>query len=156
MSVFKDERIWRWVTDLWTIIFALFLVWNFFLHDQYDFLIAPLSVIYISVLGLYVGTKEFDRWYESHDGRHPGEWFVIGWTALIFGLTGASFFLGKSYVVPPEAVADYIMVLSVFALTQKSKQLRERRLGHPKCPVCARPLPEGTVVRKSRKKSEVK
>jgi hypothetical protein len=102
------------------------LVWNFFARDGYDIFIAPFSVIYVGVLSLYAGTKEFDRWYDFHESRHPGEWFVIGWTVLILTLTILSFIL-KGYTVSSETVADYIMVLSVFALTQKSKQLHRRK-----------------------------
>ncbi len=152
MSVFKTEKIWRWVTNLWTFAFIGFIIFDFAMQSRYDFLIAPLSVIYISILGLYVGTKEFDRWYEFHEGRHPGEWFVIGWTIVIFCLIAASFFLGKPYTVSNEAVADYIMVLSVFALTQKSKQLRERRKVCPPCPRCGRPIPAATTKKTAKKK----
>ena len=129
MSVFRDERIWRWVTNLWTIVFAIFLIWDFFGKGAYDPLLAPFSVIYVGVLSLYAGTKEFDRWYDFHESRHPGEWFVIGWTVVILSLTVLAFVLGKGYTVSPETIADYIMVLSVFALTQKSKQLHRRKKG---------------------------
>jgi hypothetical protein len=151
MSVFRNEKVWRWVTNIWTVAFMIFIVCDFFARDGYDFLIAPLSVIYISILGLYVGTKEFDRWYEFHDGRHPGELFVVGWTVIIFGLLIISFFLGKSYTVSTEAIADYIMVLSVFALTQKSKKLRERRMTCPPCPYCGRPVPAVLAKKKGKK-----
>jgi hypothetical protein len=127
MSVFRDERIWRWVTNLWTIVFVLFLIWDFFAKSNYDSLLAPFSVIYVGVLSLYAGTKEFDRWYDFHESRHPGEWFVIGWTVVILALTILSFILGKGYRVSSETIADYIMVLSIFALTQKSKQLHRRK-----------------------------
>lgn len=129
MSVFRDERIWRWLTNLWTAVFVPFLIWNFFTKSSYNFLIAPFSVIYVGVLSLYVGTKEFDRWYDFHKSRHPGEWFVMGWTVVILGLIILSFILGKGYGVSSETVADYIMVLSVFALTQKSKQLHQKKKG---------------------------
>jgi len=127
MGIFKDEKIWRWLTNIWTVAFVVFVIWDFFTKNGYDFLIAPLSVIYITILGLYVSTKEFDRWYDFHESRHPGEWFVIGWTVVIFVLLVASLWLGKEYTVSSEAIADYIMVLSVFALTQKSKQMHQRR-----------------------------
>ena len=151
MSVFKNEKIWRWLTDIWTVIFIIFLIWDFFVKDDYGFLIAPFSAIYISVLGLYVGTKEFDRWYEFHEGRHPGELFVIVWTVVMFGLFIASFILGKEYIVPTEAVAVYIMVLSVFALTQKSKQLRQRQLTCPPCPYCSQPVRPGLLKKRIKK-----
>jgi hypothetical protein len=129
MPALRDERIWRWITNLWTVVFALFLICNFFTQGGYESLMAPFSVIYAGVLGLYAGTKEFDRWYDFHESRHPGEWFVIGWTILLFALTILSFILGKGYSVSSEAVADYIMVLSIFALTQKSKQLHRKKKG---------------------------
>lgn len=124
---FKDERIWRSLTNFWTIIFIVFLVINFFEKNILDFLIAPFSVIYIGILGLYVGTKEFDRWYDIHESRHPGELFVLAWTVVIFGLLILSAILQNGYSVSSEAIAVYIMVLSVFALTQKSKRLHERK-----------------------------
>lgn len=127
MSVFKDEKIWRIVTNLWTIFFICFLVADFFLKNRFEFLTAPLSTIYIAVLGLYVSTKEFDRWYDLHTGRHPGEIFVIVWTVVIFALLGISIFQGGGYKLSSEIVGDYIMVLSVFALTQKSKSFYERK-----------------------------
>jgi len=125
-AMFQDEKIWRILTNIWTAIFIIFLIFDFFKFNAYDYLIAPFSVIYISVLGLYVGTKEFDRWYEMHEGRHPGELFVILWTVVVFCLLIVSF-AWDSYKVSTEAIADYIMVLSVFALTQKSKKLYERK-----------------------------
>jgi len=62
-----------------------------------------------------------------HEDRYPGEIFIIIWTALIFVLYGGVFILGSQYKVSPEVMADYIMVLSVFAVTQKSKKLHSRR-----------------------------
>lgn len=128
MVDFKNEKIWRVLTNLWTIVFMIFLVVDFFLKNKFEYLTAPFSVIYIGILGLYVGTKEFDRWYEIHNGRHPGEIFVIAWTVVILGLLGLSLFLnGDGYHVSSEAIADYIMVLSVFALTQKSKMMHAKK-----------------------------
>jgi len=128
MSVFRDEKIWRRLTNFWTLVVMAFLIADFYLYGAYDFLIAPLSVIYIGVLGLYAGTKEFDRWYELHGlRRHPGEWFIFVWTLVIFGLIAFSFLIKDGRKVPPEAIATYIMVLSVFALTQQSKALYHRK-----------------------------
>lgn len=127
MSIFRDERIWRILTNFWTLIFIPFLVVNFWLKGQYGFLIAPMSAVYLGVLSLYAGTKEFERWYDAHEGRHPGEMFVIAWTVVVFTLLAISFFSSGGYRVSPEVVANYIMVLTVFALTQKSKSFYERK-----------------------------
>lgn len=127
MSIFRSEKILRAIANFWTVIFIVFVAVNFFAADAYGHLMAPFSVVYVGALGLYVGTKEFDRWYEFHESRHPGEIFVIVWTVIIFALIALSFVLGKDYKVSSEAVADYIMVLSIFALTQKSKRLHRER-----------------------------
>lgn len=128
MSIFNNEKIWRSLTNFWTMAFMVFLALNFFDYGHYDFMIAPLSVIYIGILSLYVSTKEFDRWYELHEHeRHPGEWFVLFWTIVIFGLFAVSVAESGARKVSSEAVAVYIMVLSVFALTQKLKRLYERK-----------------------------
>ncbi|MBI4087381.1 MAG: hypothetical protein HY434_00935 [Candidatus Liptonbacteria bacterium] len=127
MSIFRSEKTWRILTNLWTTVFIVFIVFNFFAKNTYEPMILPFSIIYIGVLGLYVGTKEFDRWYDLHKDRHPGEWFVLMWTAVVIGLLGAQVFLGKEYKFSSEAGAVYIMVLSVFALTRKSKQMHAKR-----------------------------
>ena len=127
MTIFQNEKIWRILTNVWTIVFVVFLIFDFFQFNRYEYLTVPFSVIYMGVLGLYASTKEFDRWYEMHEGRHPGELFVILWTVVIFAFLGISFFSKGGYRVSSEVLADYIMVLSVFALTQKSKRLYERK-----------------------------
>jgi len=125
--MFKDERAWRFLSGLWTLAFMAFVVVNFFSFDRYEALTTPFAAVYAGILTLYAGTKEFDRWYDLHDGRHPGEFFLIGWTTLMFVLFGVIAFSGRAYTLPPEVVASYIMALSIFAITQKSKQLHRRR-----------------------------
>ncbi len=127
MVIFQNEKIWRILTNIWTVVFIAFLIFNFFQFNKFEYLTVPFSFIYIGVLGLYVSTKEFDRWHQMHEGRHPGEIFIIFWTIVIFGLLAFSFFSGGEYKISSEALADYIAVLSVFALTQKSKRLYEKK-----------------------------
>ncbi len=127
MTAFQNEKIWRILTNIWTVVFVIFLIFDFFQLNKYEYLTVPFSIIYLGVLGLYAGTKEFDRWYEMHEGRHPGELFIILWTIITFGLLGISFFSKGNYKISSEAIADYIMVLSVFALTQKSKRLHLKK-----------------------------
>ena len=125
--MFKDERVWRVLCSLWTLVFMAFVAVDFFSFHRYETLTTPLAAVYAGILTLYAGTKEFDRWYDIHDERHPGEFFVFGWTALIFVLFIVMLVSSEPYAIPPEVIASYIMVLSIFALTQKSKQLHRRR-----------------------------
>ena len=122
------EKIWRILTNLWTIAFLIFIAFNFFLEDQLGFLMTTFSALYVGLLAIYVSTKEFDRWYEMHKGKHPGEIFVIVWTIVILGLFFISIFLKKDYEMDEVIVAVYIAVLSIFAVTQKSKRLHKEKL----------------------------
>ncbi|MFA6354116.1 MAG: hypothetical protein WCX12_00285 [Candidatus Paceibacterota bacterium] len=122
MANFVEEKAWRIITNLWTIVLLVFIVINFFTADKYNSLIGPLSALYIGMLAIYAGTKEFDRWHKIHTGRHPGEIFVYAWSIIVLGLFIASLFLNNTYKVPSEIIAAYIAVLSIFALTQKSKK----------------------------------
>ena len=126
-GVFRDERFWRFLSAVWTAIFIPFIIIDFFIEGKYEFLVAPMSAVYLGVLGLYAGTKEFQRWYENHQSRHPGEWFVVIWTAVVGTLFLTSFYLEGRYRVSADIVADYIMVLTIFALTQKSKSLHKKK-----------------------------
>ncbi|MCL4403986.1 hypothetical protein M1432_01415 [Patescibacteria group bacterium] len=125
--VFRSEKIWRFLANFWTVVFMIFIVGDFVLQNRFEFLTAPLSVIYTGILGLYAATKEFDRWYDMHESRHPGELFVIAWTVVVFGIVIASVVLQDHYHVSSETIAVYIMVLSIFALTQKSKRLHAKK-----------------------------
>lgn len=130
MAIFQNEKIWRLLTNLWTFLFLGFVVANFFMQGKYVFLVPPFSALYIGVLTLYVGTKEFDRWYEHHDTRHPGEIFVALWSVIVIFLFGSNVVLGQRYHLDAEVVANYIAVLTIFAVTQKSKKAYERERSH--------------------------
>ncbi len=124
---FEREELWRVISNFWTGFFLVFVLANFVTLGEFDFLLGAMSSIYAGVLVIYVGTKEFDRWYEEHEGRHPGEWFVVSWTVVMVGLIVASFVFGEEYRVPSEVIAVYIAVLTLFAITQKSKRLYGRK-----------------------------
>ncbi len=117
-----EEKAWRILTNFWTIILLVFIVVNFFTANKFNSLVGPMCALYIGMLTIYAGTKEFDRWHKIHTGRHPGEIFVYAWSVIIFGIFIASLFLNSFYKVPSEIIAAYIAVLSIFALTQKSKK----------------------------------
>ncbi|MEK9173416.1 MAG: hypothetical protein AAB594_02505 [Patescibacteria group bacterium] len=127
MFNFKNNKIWRLLTNLWTVLFIAFVILNFAHANRYEYMVSPMSALYIGMLTLFVGTKEFDRWHEAQTGRHSGEIFVILWSILITVLFVFSIFLGKEHRVPSEIVAIYIAVLSIFAITQKSKRIHETR-----------------------------
>ncbi len=131
MKIFRwenfDSRVWQILTNLWTFATMGFFVVNFFSGDRYSTSSTAIAIIYTAILGIYASAKEFDRWQNSHSGKRLGELFVVLWTALmLFFIITATISYGK-YRIPSEFSATYIAVLSIFALTQKSKHMHKKR-----------------------------
>lgn len=124
MEFLKNEfKFWRYLIDFWSLIFFLFTILDFFTSNGYKDLLNILSVVYISALALYSSNKEFERWYDQHESKHPGELFVIIWSVLIFFLFGLSFIFKGSYQIPTSVISTYIAVLTILAVTKKSKEI---------------------------------
>jgi hypothetical protein len=125
---FNFSAFWRYITNLWTVVFIGVIISDFLTFGEYHYLLAPFSVIYGAVLSIFVGTKEFDRWYDSHKGRkHPGEVFVIIWSLLLLVMGSISWIYGKLYAISTDVISVYIMVLTVFAITQSSKRIYKNK-----------------------------
>ena len=86
----------------------------------------PIVVIYVALLAIYAGDKEFERWRSAHRSAHPGELFVGAWTLLVFGILVLDFTLDKPYKISGEVVSAYIAVLSILAITRRSKILYKK------------------------------
>ena len=127
MLALLRKKNWGWLTNIWTVLYMAFLLLNFWSQNRYDFLTASLSALYIGVLSLYVGSKEFDRWYTNYNGKRHGELFVVVFTVLLFIMVFGSLIRGDHYILPPDVVAAYIAVLTIFIITQKSKSLHDRK-----------------------------
>lgn len=119
--------LWRYLVYVWTLVFYAAVIADFITSNAYKDLLGPLAAIYIAVLAIYAGTKEFERWHSLYQGRHPGELFVLGWSVLIVFLLLAEWFFFKTYRLPDAVVYTYITVLSVLALTKKSRSLYQQK-----------------------------
>ena len=118
---------WRYATNIWSLLCYAAIIYDF-LHDHaLGDLLPSILVIYVALLTIYAGAKEFERWFEVYDSRHPGEFFVIGWTILMVGIIVTKILLHKFYPIPGEVIATYIAVLSIMAITEKSKRLKFRK-----------------------------
>ncbi len=100
---------------------------NFIKDGVYDKGLDALLVIYVAILAIYTGDKEFERWHDRHSHRHPGEAFVILWTLLVIGIAVCQFIFDKPEGLTSEIVATYIAVLSVLAITRRSRSLYDKR-----------------------------
>jgi uncharacterized membrane protein YhaH (DUF805 family) len=122
----KNLRFWWWLTNFWTVIVFGTVAFNFVKNGAYQDAMNPILAVYIAILAIYAGDKEFQRWRDRHKGRHPGEIFVIIWTILIVVLAFCEFCFHGTYHVPGEVVSAYIAVLSILALTRRSRGLYEK------------------------------
>jgi Na+/H+ antiporter NhaD/arsenite permease-like protein len=124
MDFLKNEfKFWRYLINFWSFVFFLFIILDFFSSNGYKDLLNIISVVYISALALYSSNKEFERWYDQHESKHPGEVFVVIWSILIFFLFGLSFIFRGTYQIPTSVISSYIAVLTILAVTKKSKEM---------------------------------
>ncbi len=121
------DAFWRYLTNFWSFVCFGAIIYDFIYDHALGDILPAILVTYVALLTLFVGAKEFQRWYETHESRHPGELFVIAWTVLIIGIFAGKIILHKNYQVPGEVLSTYIAVLSILAITQKSKTLRAKR-----------------------------
>jgi len=119
----REFPIWRYLANFWTIAIYLFAIFDFATNNAYQELIGPLSAVYIASLAIYTGGKEFDRWSHEHQDKRPGEIFVWAWTILFIVILALDIIFARAYRMPGELVSTYIAVLSILAITQKSKNL---------------------------------
>lgn len=127
--VIKDV-FWRYITNLWCIISYIAIILDFYYDHILAEILPSVLVIYVALLVIFAGVKEFERWYEFRRDRHPGEIFVIGWTVLVIGIMIATVVMHKEYKLPEEVISTYIAVLSIMAITQKSKKLKTESNDH--------------------------
>lgn len=123
----NDFKFWRYLINFWSILFFVFIIYDFITKNSVVSIINILATIYISVLAIYVSNKEFERWYDRHNGKHPGEIFVVIWSIIVFALIIIDFCLKDAYQLPNSVVSSYIAVLTILVVTRKSKQLYQDR-----------------------------
>ena len=122
---------WRHITNFWTIVLFIAIIYDFFnaniLSDN-DILLA-IAGIFAATLAIYSAEKEFRRWHNMHASIHPGEAYVILWTALIIFLIVYRIVYNVHYHMPVEVGASYIAVITILAITRESKNFYKRTKG---------------------------
>ncbi|PIR44223.1 hypothetical protein COV23_01000 [Candidatus Wolfebacteria bacterium CG10_big_fil_rev_8_21_14_0_10_31_9] len=118
-----NNKFWRYITNFWTFVVYIVAIGDYITNNGWHDYLGPVATIYVAILAIYAGEKEFERWYDYYKGRHPGEVFIFIWTILIIGLITTNFFLNKPYVLPGEIITVYITVLGILAITNKSKKI---------------------------------
>lgn len=92
--------------------------------QQFNGSLGAVSVIYASILGIYVSSKEIARWRnKNYTSNYYGEIYILLWTIVIVTMIIMSI-LNHNFVLQSEFTATYITILGIFAISQKSKALR--------------------------------
>lgn len=123
----NDFNFWRYLINFWSIFFFIVIVLDFSYKNAYSSTLNVLATVYISVLAIYVSNKEFERWYDKHNSKHPGEVFVVIWSILVFCLFMLDFILKADYQIPNSVISSYIAVLTILVVTRKSKEIYQSR-----------------------------
>ena len=122
-QIFGNFNFWRHLVNIWSVLFFTVIIYDFATWNSCTEVLNVMSTVYIGSLAVYVSNKEFERWYDKHYSRHPGEIFVIIWSVLILVLFSLSFIFNEEYKMPTSVISSYIAVLTILAVTRKSKEL---------------------------------
>jgi hypothetical protein len=101
--------------------------------------VSVINTIYIALLGVYVGSKEVQRWsqeeppagadvvsFRSASFRVPGEIFVTLWVVFTVTATLAAGYAAARFVYPPDLTMITYKVLGFYLGSGASKWLKER------------------------------
>lgn len=115
------------ILNFWTIITLIIFVIDFLSSNRFDSSASAIGVIYLAILGIYSGGKEYNRWRTKFKSRFAGEIYVIAWTIVMaVFVIGAPLSKGL-FKVPTEFAVVYTTVVGVFAMTRYSRKMRERK-----------------------------
>jgi len=121
----KELFFWKLLSDFWGIVAAIVFLLTFFDYYDLSHILTDITIIYLSILSIFTGLKEYNRWKNKKFlSRYHGEIFIISWTLLmlIFILmAGAD---KTKYNLSGEFTATYLSVLGIFAISRKSKSLK--------------------------------
>lgn len=123
----KEEILfWKTLTNFWGVITSIVFLVTFFKVWDLSHLLTDITIIYLSILSIFAGVKEYSRWKNKNFfGKYHGEVFIISWTILmiIFMIISAA---NKNYHFHSQFTATYLSVLGIFGISLKSKNLKNR------------------------------
>jgi phosphatidylserine synthase len=119
---------WKNLSNLWGVVAMGLFVFDFFSFHSYNAITASVAIIYVGVLTIYVSSKEFYRWKskDKFQSKYFGEAYIILWTVIMLCFAVIAFFYNELFKIPGEFIATYISALSIFAITQHSKNLKSK------------------------------
>jgi len=123
LQILITSSVWRYLVYFWNIFLYVVIILDFISVNHYSDLLDLVAVIYIAILSIYAGTKEFERWFSHYNALHPGEVFIVSWTILLVILLVVPNVIQIDYHLPEIIIYCYISVLTILALTRRSRSL---------------------------------
>lgn len=127
MNFKQGQTFWKRLADFWALFTITLFTLDFFTHHRYKASATAIAIIYIAILGIFIGEKEYFRWKRTYISKFFGEGFVILWTVVLATLILISF-ISKNYDLPEEMALVYISVITFFFVSWKSKALQKEGL----------------------------
>jgi hypothetical protein len=125
-KVKKELLFWKSLTDFWGIVTAFVFFVTFFNFWNLSHLLTDITIIYLSILSIFASIKEYSRWKSKNFlSNYHGELFVLSWTVLIISFMVITAY-NKNYHLHSQFTATYLSVLGIFAISLKSKNLKNK------------------------------
>lgn len=118
---------WKRLADFWGLLALSLFTLDFFSNHRYKAAATACAIIYIAILGIFIGEKEYFRWKNIYVSKFFGEGFIILWTIVLATLIIVSA-VSKKYGLPEEMSVAYISILTFYFASLRSKQLKKMRL----------------------------
>lgn len=123
----KELSFWKALANFWASITAIAFMLNFFNVLNISHILTDLMIIYLSILTIFTGLKEYSRWKEKKFfSQSNGEIFIIAWTILIVAFILLSAYDKSQYKLSTEFTATYLSVMGIYAISRKSKNLKSK------------------------------
>lgn len=122
----RELNFWRILSNFWGVVTAIVFLLTFFKILDLNHLLTDITIIYLSILSIYTGLKEYNRWKSNKFlSKYHGEVFIVLWTMLIMIFILLSAMDEENYKLATEFTATYLSVLGIFAISRKSKNLKK-------------------------------
>lgn len=116
----------RRLVNAWSVVLFFGIVVDLIYLNAYDSVLGIISDIYVSVLTIYGGNKEFARWNNQHKNGHKGEVLIFFWTTLMLILIIFDL-LRDDYKMPKVVITDYIAFITILVITYRSKMAHKSK-----------------------------
>jgi hypothetical protein len=119
-----NRRILKLILNFWTILTITLFTVDFFSGNRFDSSAGVVGIIYMAILGIYAGEKEYVRWKTKFVSYFIGEAFVILWTIIMAIFVVLAPLSAGAYKLPAEFAIVYTSTIGIFAITRHSKSLK--------------------------------